>query len=167
MNYLLHKKGTRKEILMMREKENVVEMNEAIIAGKKALNSMKEAKETLNSAGNWGIWDMLGGGLFVDMIKHSKLDDAQDKLQDAKFQLQIFQCELKDVDLPYHLGIEISDFLTFADFFFDGIIADWLVQSRINDAKEELNNAIEQVEKMVENLQKWEKQLMLGKEAEL
>ena len=52
MNYLLHKKGTRKEILMMREKENVVEMNEAIIAGKKALNSMKEAKETLNSAGN-------------------------------------------------------------------------------------------------------------------
>ena len=94
------------------------------------------------------------------MIKHSKLDDAQDKLQDAKFQLQIFQCELKDVDLPYHLGIEISDFLTFADFFFDGIIADWLVQSRIN-------NAIEQVEKMVENLQKWEKQLMLGKEAEL
>ena len=62
--------------------------------------------------------------------------------------------------------MEISDFLTFADFFFDGIIADWLVQSRINDAKEELENAILQVEGMVENLQKWEKQLMLGKEAE-
>ena len=58
MNYLLHKKGTRKEILMMREKENVVEMNEAIIAGKKALNSMKAAKETLSSARNWGVWDL-------------------------------------------------------------------------------------------------------------
>ena len=45
-------------------------------------------------------------------------------------------------------------------------VADWLVQSRINDAKEELENAILQVEGMVENLQKWEKQLMLGKEAE-
>ena len=46
MNYLLHKKGTGKEILMMREKENVVEMNEAIIAGKKALNSMKAVSYT-------------------------------------------------------------------------------------------------------------------------
>lgn len=151
---------------MMREKENIVEMNEAIIAGKKALNSMRAAKEALNSAGNWGVADLLGGGFLVDLVKHSKLDDAGERLEEARCQLELFQCELKDIDLPYNFTIQIDDFLTFADFFFDGIIADWLVQSKINEAKDELNYAIERVEQMVVDLMKWEKQLMLGKEAE-
>lgn len=149
---------------MREEKENIVEMNEAIIAGKKAQNSMRAAKEALDSAGNWGVLDLLGGGFLVDMVKHSKLEDAKEKLQDARYQLQIFQCELKDVELPCDFNLEIDSFLTFADFFFDGIITDWLVQSRINDAKEELSNAIDRVERMVGNLQKWEKQLMIGEE---
>lgn len=151
---------------MMREKENVVEMNEAIIAGKKALNTMKGAKEALDSAGNWGIADLLGGGFLVDMVKHSKLDEAAERMEEARCQLELFQCELKDVELPYNFTIQVNDFLTFADFFFDGIIADWMVQSKINEAKEELNYAIERVEHMVSDLQKWEKQLMLGKEVQ-
>ena len=28
---------------------------------------------------------------------------------------------------------------TFADYFFDGLIVDWVVQSRINDAKKRVN----------------------------
>lgn len=150
----------------MREKENVVEMNEAIIAGKKALNTMKGAKEALNSAGNWGIADLLGGGFLVDMVKHSKLDEAAGKMEEARCQLELFQCELKDVELPYNFTVQVDDFLTFADFFFDGIVVDWMVQSKINESKEELNYAIERVEQMVSDLQKWEKQLLLGKEVQ-
>lgn len=142
-------------------KENIVEMNEAIIAGKRALSSMRGAKETLNSAGNWGIIDLLGGGLIVDMVKHSKLKNAEDKLHEARCQLEIFECELNDVELPCQFHIKIDDFLIFADFFLDGLIADWLVHSKIENAKEELNNAIERVDEMVSNLQKWEKELML------
>ncbi|MDY5619405.1 MULTISPECIES: hypothetical protein [Faecalicatena] len=149
---------------MMREKENVVEMNEAIIAGKKSLNAMKSARDALNSAGNWGIADLLGGGFIVDMVKHSKLEEAAEKMEEARCQLELFRCELKDVDLPYNFTIQIDDFLTFADFFFDGLIADWLVQSKIKEAKEEVEYAIERVEAMVANLQTWEKQLLLGKE---
>lgn len=141
-------------------KENIVEMNEAIIAGKKAQNSMRAAKEALVHAGDWGIVDLLGGGLFVDMIKHSKLRDAEEKLQDAKNQVEIFQCEIKDVELDYQFNIEIDTFLTFADFFLDGLIADWLVQSKINAAKEEVEHALERVEEMVLNLQAWEKEIL-------
>lgn len=152
---------------MMREKENIVEMNEAIIAGKKALNSMKGAREALGSAGSWGVADLLGGGFLVDLVKHSKLEEAGERLEEARCQLELFQCELKDVALPYNFTIQIDNFLTFADFFFDGVIADWLVQSKINEAKEELNYAIERVEQMVADLMKWEKQLMLGKGAQV
>lgn len=141
----------------MSERENVAEMNEAIIAGKRTLSTLKEARDSLKSAGNWGVADLLGGGFIIDMVKHSKLEDAKEKLEAAKVQMQCFQKELKDVELPSEFRVEIDGFLTFADFFFDGLIADWLVQTRINDAKEEVEHAIVSVENLVRDLQDWEK----------
>ena len=38
------------------------EKREAIEAGHRALNSLSTAKENLNSAKNWGLVDMFGGG---------------------------------------------------------------------------------------------------------
>ena len=40
------------------------EKKEAIDAGNRALQSLKDAQNHLNNAKNWGIWDMLGGGFF-------------------------------------------------------------------------------------------------------
>lgn len=147
----------------MSKKDNVVEMNEAIIAGKLALSSMKLARESLKSAGNWGIADLLGGGFIVGMIKHSRLEEASERLEEAKRQMCRFQKELRDVELPCEVHVHVDGFLTFADFFFDGMIADWLVQSKINDAKRELDEAIVYVENVITDLQSWEKQYMLGK----
>lgn len=146
----------------MSKKENIVEMNEAIIAGKQALHSMKMARESLKSAGNWGIADMFGGGFIVGMMKHSRLDEAEQRLEEAKQQMCRFQKELRDVELPCEIHVHVDGFLTFADFFFDGIVADWLVQSKINHAKQELDEAIVYVERIVADLQSWEKQYMLG-----
>lgn len=53
------------------------EMKEAIDAGERALRTLRSAQEKLNSAGNWGIFDMLGGGLFSTIMKRSKMDDAK------------------------------------------------------------------------------------------
>lgn len=89
---------------------------------------------------------------------------AAEKLHLARCQMELFQCELQDVKLPYNLTVQIDDFLTFADFFFDGIISDGLVQLKTEEAKEELNYAIERAGQMVADLQTWEKQLLLGKE---
>ena len=48
------------------------EKREAIEAGRRALNSLRTAKENLNSAKNWGLVDMFGGGFFTTLLKHSK-----------------------------------------------------------------------------------------------
>lgn len=61
------------------------EKQEAIDAGERALRSLNAAKENLNSAGNWGFVDMMGGGFFTTMIKRSKMDQAQDKMDQAKY----------------------------------------------------------------------------------
>ena len=41
--------------------------------------------------------------------------------------------------------MDVGSFLTFADYFFDGIIADWMVQSKIGDALNQVREARRQV----------------------
>ena len=75
-------------------------------------------------------------------MKHSRIKEAEALLEQAKTELQLFQRELNDVREALHLQIEIGDFLTFADFFLDGFITDYLVQSKISDAREDIELAI-------------------------
>ena len=130
------------------------EMKEAMDAGERALSSLRSAQEKLNSAGNWGLFDMFGGGLFSTMIKRSKMDDAQNLMEAAKTDLKRFQKELKDVNIPLDLRMEVGSFLSFADFFFDGFVADYLVQSKISDAKEQVSDAIIRVEQILSELKR-------------
>lgn len=129
-----------------------MEIMEAVTAGERALRSLYAAQEKLNSAGNWGILDLFGGGFLTGMIKHSKIGDASVHIETARNDLQIFQRELKDVDVPMNIRMEIGGFLSFADFFFDGFIADYLVQSKIADARNQVDDAIQRVESLLEKL---------------
>ena len=130
------------------------EMKEAIDAGERALRSLRNAQEKLNSAGNWGLFDMFGGGLFSTMMKRSKMDNATRLMEDAKRDLKQFQRELRDVNVPLDLKMEVGSFLSFADFFFDGFVADYLVQSKISDAKEQVSDAIIRVEQILNELKR-------------
>lgn len=130
------------------------EMKEAMDAGERALSSLRSAQEKLNSAGNWGLFDMFGGGLFSTMIKRSKMDDAQNLMEAAKTDLKRFQKELKDVNIPLDLRMEVGSFLSFADFFFDGFVADYLVQTKISDAKDQVSDAIIRVEQILSELKR-------------
>ena len=130
------------------------EMKEALDAGERALSSLRNAQEKLNSAGNWGLFDMFGGGLFSTIMKRSKMDDAQQLMEAAKSDLKRFQRELKDVNIPLDLRMEVGSFLSFADFFFDGFVADYLVQSKISEAKEQVSDAIVRVEQILNELKR-------------
>lgn len=128
------------------------EMKEAMDAGERALATLRSAQEKLNSASNWGLFDMFGGGLLSTVMKRSKMTDAQNLMEAAKMDLRRFQKELKDVNVPLDLRIEVGSFLSFADFFFDGFVADYLVQSKISDAKEQVSDAIFRVEQILREL---------------
>ena len=130
------------------------EMKEALDAGERALSSLRKAQEKLNSAGNWGLFDMFGGGLFSTIMKRSKMDDAQQLMEVAKTDLKRLQRELKDVNIPLDLRMEVGSFLSFADFFFDGFVADYLVQSKISEAKEQVSDAIIRVEQILNELKR-------------
>ena len=119
-------------------------------------NSLSSATNTLNAkaaAKNRGIWDMLGGGFISTMAKHSKMDRAKENLAKARSDLKSFSRELQDVNMACHLDIETGDFLSFADWFFDGFVVDWMVQDRINQASRQVEEAIHRVETILRQLQ--------------
>ena len=80
------------------------------------------------------------------------MGNAQRYMEQAKLDLQSFSRELQDVNMTHNLNLNVGDFLTFADFFFDGLIADWLVQDRINETKNQVEDAIRQVDDIVRRL---------------
>lgn len=128
------------------------ERQEAIDAGNHALYSLRAAQDQLNSAKNWGIVDLLGGGLITSLVKRSKMDDAQRNMEQAKRDLQTFSKELRDVSQYISLDFNNEVFLRFADYFFDGVVADWLVQDRINNARQQVDEAIRRVEQILRQL---------------
>lgn len=124
------------------------EIHEAIHAADDALDALRRAQSCLSSAGNWGILNLLGGGFLSTMFKHSKIDQAQAELEDARAALRRFRRELADLDRCAEIDLSIGDFLYFADYFFDGAIADWMVQSKIRRGEQQIRQAIAQVEEI-------------------
>ena len=131
------------------------EIREAVEAGERALRSLKEAKRSLGSARGWGIIDMFGGRGVSGLLKHVKIGDARSSLNRAKDDLDLFRRELYDVRDIQGLDIEVGNFLTFADFFFDGFLADVMVQSRIRKAQRKIDDAIDRVEELLEKLRRY------------
>ncbi len=133
-------------------KLDIKEVKEAIAAGRKASKSLIEMKQPLESAQGWGVWDILGGGFFSDLIKHSKIDDANKISYHAQQDLSRFLKELSDVNEFTDIKVNIGSFAAFADFFFDGLFADWFVQSKINESLSNVRNAINNVENILQDL---------------
>ena len=101
---------------------------------------------------NWGYVDLLGGGAITSLIKKSKMRNAQACIDQAKRDLQAFQSELNDVTGIGSLDIGKDDFLSFADWFFDFFAVDFLVQSKIARAKDQVDEAICRVEQILKQL---------------
>jgi hypothetical protein len=112
----------------------VKELGEAVAAGDEVIAGLDSVIAYFKSAGNWGIVDLIGGGLIVTAVKHSKIDRAKAAIHEVQARLGRFRRELADLrtapEAP--LGVEISSFEKFADYLFDGLIFDWIVQSKIS-----------------------------------
>lgn len=115
-------------------RSDVRELQEAIDAGEAVLAGVDAVIDSLRSAKNWGTWDMIGGGLISTAVKHSRIDRARASAHQVQQLLRRFQRELADVGTTSDITIDIGSFATFADYFFDGLIVDWIVQSRIGNS---------------------------------
>ena len=130
------------------------ELLEAINAGKTALHTVNEVLETLHNAEGWSTWDVMGGGLMADLAKYEELDDAQKQIEQLQVELRRFKTELADVEITADLQVTVDSFLKFADFFFDGLFADWAVLDHINQAQSRVENTKDQIKRVLALLKK-------------
>lgn len=133
-------------------KANEKEIDEAINVGNQVLSSIECTMESLNHARDWGTWDLLGGGFISDMAKHSHIDDAESSAEMTQSLLRKFKTELTDVNITDDLRIDIGDFAKFADFFFDGLIADWCMQSKIDNSLDSTLSVKNKVDRVMNQL---------------
>lgn len=117
---------------------NLKEINDVQIIINQILSLIDEAENKFRSARNWGFFDILGGGFITDLIKHSKLGAASDIMNRINSLLHDLQRELKEVVIPTDFSMNTASFSTFADFVFDGILADVYMQSKIMTSMEQI-----------------------------
>lgn len=130
------------------------EINEAIEAGFKAQNALKLALVSLSEAKTLGNYDILGGGIFATMMKHSKMDEAKEKISNVQYYMKTLNRELSDIDEVIHVDLELGDFVKMADYFFDGLLVDLAVQSRIQNAYNKAECGKLKLIKLMNNLKK-------------
>lgn len=121
------------------------EIEEAEYAGQNLLIEIEAAEKSLNSARNWGAYDIFGGGIISSMEKHNRIAEAKERLNKISYQITRFNNELGDVDID---SISFSETTIVVDIFFDNIFTDISVQNKINQAL----GSVVTLKSMVENI---------------
>jgi len=156
----------RKESKLNYNNKQIMEIEEAINAGEIVINQLRNALTKFDSASNWGIFDMMGGGFIATMAKHTKINEGKRELDKVSHSLRNFNREINDVDeeIILNMNIEISSFLSFGDYFFDGIFMDFLVQSKISKMKSNINNGISKTSEIITKFTKERNRLEMNNE---
>lgn len=133
----------------------IVEINEAIEAGDVVIKRANNVLDYLNDAKLWGIFDMFSRrSLLSSIVKHSKLDNAQDAMEELKASLDRFNSELNDVKVSCKVNnVDFDGWIKFFDIFCDDFLVDLYTVSKISDSKNKISELIEKVKQTQQTLE--------------
>ncbi|MCR4579525.1 MAG: hypothetical protein K5681_04170 [Treponema sp.] len=117
---------------------NDLQVNQAISLTNQLITCLDDAERQLSSARNWGFLDVLGGGFIVDLIKHSKLNNAKGSMDQVNYLMKELQRVLGSISIPGDYRMEVGGIATFADFFFDSGIVDVYMTAKIMSSLSEV-----------------------------
>lgn len=135
---------------MMNNEWELIELEQAIEAADEALTHLHRAKDHLSAAKGFGLWDMLGGGIFSTFLKRDKMHKGSEEVRLASSALKNFRREAEGVN-----GIETDlfqeDMWTFLDYW-DNSILDYFSYAKISKASKKVNEMIEQIKDVKDKL---------------
>lgn len=127
------------------------ELDEAIAAGERALESLKKALKNMKDADGWGLMDLTGGGAFSNAMKYSRMQKSNQYATEAKYELAAFRKELGEVRNLQDLNVNIDGFLMYQDLTDNGF-AEIFVQGKIQKSKKQLKKAVKELEDILDAL---------------
>ena len=133
-------------------KDKKKEIKEAMQAADEALTHLRKAKKFLNSANNWGLIDVFGGGFLSSALKQGNMCDARREINLSKDALKKLNDELKDINVKVE-PLKTGGFLDFTDMFMDNMFSDIMVQTKIADTKNSCKKTIHDVERIKKDLE--------------
>ena len=120
--------------------DNTLQINQALSLTDQLIDCLDDAERQLSSARNWGFLDVLGGGFIIDLIKHSKLNNAKIAMDRVNYLLQELKRVLGGISMPGDYSMNVGGIATFADFFFDSGIVDVYMTAKIMSSLNEVRN---------------------------
>ncbi|MGL4740202.1 MAG: hypothetical protein ACRC41_05270 [Sarcina sp.] len=99
----------------------------------KIVRELTLAHSTCKSAISLGEWDFWIGGFFISLIKQKRIAKLREELVVVKRSIDIFNKKLKNSNysIDANLDIDISNLLKIGDVFFDNMIFDLMVSSKL------------------------------------
>lgn len=133
-------------------KNNINSNSHVIELGQRALDSLNFARKHLKSASRFGLFDSLGGSIFMSLGKYQKIQGFKTEFQLACDDLKTFENELLNIHYDFDINIDINNLTYIMDIFTDNIITDLIVYKKINNALKKLDDLIDDVENVLKEL---------------
>jgi hypothetical protein len=135
-------------------REHLDHLERVRAAGARAAALLDSARSRLSSADAWSTYDTFaGGGMLSSMLKHDHVDGAGDLIARAQHAIVELAGALRDVGevgaLRADLGV--SGTTRTLDIWFDNIVSDWTVRSRIKDQRAGVDRASAAVREAMES----------------
>lgn len=149
-----------KTIKKIEKNEQIIhEMKKTDAIGLKAINSLSKMIHYLQSAKNWGNWDMMSGGRRggrnSNWAKHSAIDKAKNVSHSASHLLRQFENGLVQIygqQGRYDFRVQIDAFGGFTNIFFDNLISDWIIQQKISNSLNNVSAVKDKATRIVQSL---------------
>ena len=127
-------------------------INHAIEITNELIPLVREAESKFKGARNWGVIDILGGGLITDLIKHSKLNSAGNLMNRINYKLGELRGVLGGIQAGGDYSMHVGGLVTFADIFFDGALSDIWMESKILSSLSEVKKLRHKIEQLRSDL---------------
>lgn len=139
------------------------EVDEALDIAENAKDFADEALSELDSAENWGTYDIFGGGLATNIAKHDHIGNADLCMKNLKKELLKLKTELCDVEIDADVEIVIDGFTEYVDFFIDNIFTDLEVLEQIKETRKSVENTFGQIKELIKKLNDLKMNIVLEK----
>ena len=126
----------------------------ALEDGEAALRTLERILWALEAARSHGRWDALGPGLTPKLLKHARLDEAEDLAEDAHEELARFGRTLRrlDPDSALRSRFEIDRLSRMSDLLWNSTLTTWLCQRGIADSFEDVNRTANELSALLDGL---------------
>lgn len=112
----------------------LIETNEILDLLNNIISLSSSALDSITSAKNWGIYDILGGGILSSLFKHDKINNTKSIIDNLNIKLESLKEKLHGVNLVYESkNLDLCTSNHTFDVLFDNIFTDLYVQDKINN----------------------------------